>query len=110
MAGGPGAGEPAGRGETPIEEFSAAEIARVWVEFRLLTRHGPCRNCERMHGGLARLRATLVSCPGDGESEGLLAAVREVRRPATLHAPLGCQPCSTEAALEAGRASRNPGA
>jgi len=86
--------------EQPI---TVAQIVKMWEEFRLLTRRGPCRNCERMHGALARLQAVLAASNEDGAAS-LYSAIREVRQPAELHPPLGCQPCSTEAALRHGDA------
>ena len=99
---GPDRSDGLGMTEQPIP---VAQIARMWEEFRLLTRHGPCRNCERMHGALDRLLAVLAASGEDGAAS-LYSAIRGVRRPAELHPPLGCQPCSTEAALRHGDAAR----
>jgi len=92
-----------GSGKIVPEAITVPQIARMWEEFRLLTRRGPCRNCERMHGALERLLAVLAASGEDGAAS-LHSAIRGVRRPAELHPPLGCQPCSTEAALRHGDA------
>jgi hypothetical protein len=80
-------------------------VARAWEELRLLARHGPCRNCERLHGVLVELQRARELHGGNAQADRLLAAIRGVRRPPELHPPLGCQPCSTEAALTAGNAA-----
>lgn len=84
------------------EALTVRQIARMWEEFRLLTRHGPCQNCERMHGALTRLQQVLADRPEERDAASLRSAIQDVRRPAELHPPLGCQPCSTEAALRHG--------
>jgi hypothetical protein len=111
---GPGANDlPAGEGPggiagIAIGDLAVSEIAGMWEEFRLLARHGPCRNCERMHGALARLRQALLEAGSEAGAERLRQAIEGVRRPAELHPPLGCRPCSTESALRSG--ARHPGA
>ncbi|MFB3818934.1 MAG: hypothetical protein ACE147_14815 [Candidatus Methylomirabilales bacterium] len=73
-----------------------AELARIraaWEELRPLLLAGPCRACECLHGLLAELRLALEELPGIAEQAVLLDAVRGVKRPAELHACLGCQPC-----------------
>ena len=87
---------------------TTAGIARAWEELKPLTRHGPCRNCERLHGALVEFRRVLESCTGSAETGRLLAALSDVRRTSELHQPLGCQPCSTEAVLRASMESPEP--
>jgi hypothetical protein len=82
-----------------LADDAVTRIARAWQELRLLSRHGPCRNCERLHGVLVELRRAQELQAVSPDADRLLAAIQEVRQPPELHPPLGCRPCNTERAL-----------
>jgi hypothetical protein len=73
--------------------MTLVRVRATWEELRPLLLTGTCRDCECLHGLLAELRLALEELPETPEAAALLDALRRVKRPAELHACLGCQPC-----------------